>query len=89
MLVPKIIESLKYIPGDLFHPVGWGFYLGVIRGILHKMCLWLWGLLCFWDTQMANSPHSPAVGGVEEFVDCCIICRRVTEKFKFEKYSVA
>ena len=36
------------------------------------MCPWLWGLLCFWDTQNANPPHSPAVGGVGEFVDCCI-----------------
>ena len=36
------------------------------------MSPWLWGLLCFWDTQKANPPHSPAVGGVGEFVDCCI-----------------
>ena len=37
------------------------------------MCPWLLGLLCFWYTQKANPPHSPAVGGVGEFVDCCII----------------
>ena len=36
------------------------------------MCPWLWGLLCFWDTQIANPPHSSAVGCVWEFVDCCI-----------------
>ena len=45
----------------IFLPPCWvGVLPGGYQGVL--MCPWLWGFLCFWDTQIANPSHSPAVG---------------------------
>ena len=56
-----LIIIYKYKPGNFSRHVRWGFYHGVLMGFWHKMCPWLLRLLCFWDTQIANTPHSPTV----------------------------
>ena len=51
-----LIIIYKYKPGDFFHPVGWGFYQGVIRGFWHKTCPCCWDF-CVFGTPKLQIPH--------------------------------